>query len=84
MAKLERTPEKLLYLYEMMYKLRRFEEEASATYKSGEIPGFVHLYHGEEAVAAGACANLGTEDIVSSTHRGHGHAVAKGVPVKEA
>lgn len=84
MAKLERTPEKLLYLYEKMYELRRFEEEASTTYKAGEIPGFVHLYHGEEAVAVGACANLGAKDIVSSTHRGHGHAVAKGVPATEA
>ena len=84
MGKLERTPEKLLYLYEKMYELRRFEEEASTTYKAGEIPGFVHLYHGEEAVAAGVCANLGDDDIVSSTHRGHGHAVAKGVPAKEA
>jgi len=80
----ERTTENLLSLYEMMLRQRLFEDEASKKYKAGEIPGFIHLYHGEEAVAAGVCAVLAKDDIVTSTHRGHGHAIAKGIPAREA
>jgi len=76
--------EKLLELYEGMVRLRVFEKEAAEKYKTGEIPSFVHLYIGEEAVAVGVCANLTNDDIVTSTHRGHGHAVAKGISSKEA
>jgi 2-oxoisovalerate dehydrogenase E1 component len=84
MSRLDKSTENLLKLYRDMYRLRLFEDTAAEKYKSGEIPGFVHLYQGEEAVAAGVCAALKKEDVVTSTHRGHGHAVAKGVPVREA
>ncbi len=70
----------LLYLYEQMVLLRRFELTAQELYKKGQIPGFIHLYVGEEATAVGVCAHLRNEDWITSTHRGHGHAVAKGVP----
>jgi len=68
-------------LYACMYRIRAFEERLQTVYRSGVMPGFVHLYIGEEAVAAGVCSHLSTEDYVTSTHRGHGHAVAKGVPL---
>ena len=73
-----KTRETLLGLYEVMKKIRVFEERASVLNKAGEIPGSVHLYIGEEAVAAGVCAHLRREDVIASTHRGHGHALAKG------
>lgn len=69
----------LLRLYELMVLLRQFELAAQACYKRGEMPGFIHLYIGEEAVAVGVCAHLGDKDWITSTHRGHGHALAKGV-----
>ena len=69
---------KLKSLYEKMLTIRRFEERVSGLYSAGEIPGFVHLYIGEEAIAVGACANLNADDFITSTHRGHGHLIAKG------
>ena len=84
MGRLDKSPKNLLKLYSDMYRLRLFEDITAEKYKSGEIPGFVHLYQGEEAVAVGVCAALKEADVVTSTHRGHGHAVAKGIPVKEA
>jgi 2-oxoisovalerate dehydrogenase E1 component len=84
MGRFDTSPENLLKLYKDMYRLRLFEDITAEKYKSGEVPGFVHLYQGEEAVAVGVCAALKKEDIVTSTHRGHGHAVAKGIPVREA
>jgi pyruvate dehydrogenase E1 component alpha subunit len=77
------TPENLLALYEIMLRIRKFEDAVVKRYEAGEIPGFCHTYQGEEPIAAGACAALKEGDAVFSTHRGHGHAVAKGVPVKE-
>ena len=74
----------VLSLYRSMQRMRQFELRIQQTYRSGVMPGFIHLYVGEEAVAAGVCAHLSREDYVTSTHRGHGHALAKGVPVKEA
>src|SRR5450756_554045 len=74
----------VLSLYRSMQRMRQFELRVQQTYRSGVMPGFIHLYVGEEAVAAGVCAHLSREDYVTSTHRGHGHALAKGVPVKEA
>lgn len=65
-------------LYRAMVLLRRFELAAQASYKASEIPGFIHLYIGEEAVAVGVCSNLFQTDWITSTHRGHGHALAKG------
>jgi pyruvate dehydrogenase E1 component alpha subunit len=69
-----------LALYRRMLEIRRFEETVQELFRSGVLPGFVHLYIGEEAVAAGVCACLEPADMVYSTHRGHGHALAKGVP----
>ena len=61
-----------------MLTIRLFEQRVSREFRTGEIPGFVHMYIGEEAVAAGVCANLDDSDYVTSTHRGHGHCIAKG------
>src|SRR4029077_14198379 len=70
-------------LYEKMLLIRRFEVRAGELYRAGEMPGFIHLYVGEEAVAAGVCAHLRPTDWITSTHRGHGHALAKGLPPRE-
>ena len=70
----------LLNLYRCMLRLREFELKVQELYRSGKLPGFVHLYVGEEAVASGVCAQLAPADMIYSTHRGHGHALAKGVP----
>jgi 2-oxoisovalerate dehydrogenase E1 component len=72
----------LLRLYEKMFLLRRFELTAQDLYRKGEMPGFIHLYVGEEATAVGVCDHLASTDWITSTHRGHGHALAKGVPPK--
>jgi len=71
-------PEMLLGLFEKMVLLRKFELAAQVSCRSGETPGFLHLYLGQEAVATGICAHLTEKDWVTSTHRGHGHALAKG------
>jgi TPP-dependent pyruvate/acetoin dehydrogenase alpha subunit len=78
----ELTAEQLLEAYRVMRTIREFEERLHVEFATGEIPGFVHLYAGEEAIAAGVCAHLGPGDYVASTHRGHGHAIAKGCDVK--
>src|SRR4029079_6841427 len=75
--------QQLLALYEQMMLIRRFELTAQDVYRKGEMPGFIHLYVGEEATAVGVCANLRRDDWVTSTHRGHGHALAKGVSAAE-
>ncbi|MER7499675.1 thiamine pyrophosphate-dependent dehydrogenase E1 component subunit alpha [Nonomuraea pusilla] len=74
--------EDLLRHYQVMRTIREFEERLHLEFATGEIPGFVHLYAGEEAIAAGFCANLRRDDYIASTHRGHGHAIAKGCDVK--
>jgi pyruvate dehydrogenase E1 component alpha subunit len=61
-----------------MLRIRRFEEQVGVLFAQGQLPGFVHLYVGEEAVGAGVCAALRDEDYIVSTHRGHGHVIAKG------
>ena len=68
----------LLEIYRKMVSVRIFEETAADLFLKGQIPGFLHVYIGEEAVAAGVMAHLTNQDFISSTHRGHGHAVAKG------
>ncbi|TIT53958.1 MAG: thiamine pyrophosphate-dependent dehydrogenase E1 component subunit alpha, partial [Mesorhizobium sp.] len=68
----------LLDLFERMVLLRRFESIAQIACRKGETPGFLHLYIGEEATGVGVCAHLRPTDWVTSTHRGHGHALAKG------
>ena len=78
----ELTQEQLLEGYRVMRTIREFEERLHTEFATGEIPGFVHLYAGEEAIAAGVCAHLRPDDFVASTHRGHGHSIAKGCDVK--
>jgi len=73
-----------LGLYRSMQEQREFELKAYELFRSGKMPGFIHLYVGEEAVAAGVTAHLRKDDYVTSTHRGHGHALAKGIPPREA
>jgi pyruvate dehydrogenase E1 component alpha subunit len=70
--------EQLSFFYETMFKIRKFERTVEEKFLGGEIPGFVHLYIGEEAVATGVMANLTAKDYIESTHRGHGHTIAKG------
>jgi len=72
---------RLIEIYKKMLEVRRFEERAGEVWAQGRIPGIIHLYIGMEAVAVGACANLRLDDYVTSTHRGHGHCIAKGVPM---
>ena len=69
----------LLEMYRTMLTIRRFEERCQRLYMQGRIPSTLHLYVGQEAVAAGVCANLRSDDYLLSTHRPHGHAIAKGV-----
>ena len=71
----------LLDAYRMMKTIREFEEQVHHEFAAGAIPGFVHLYAGEEACAAGVCMHLSPQDSIASTHRGHGHCIAKGVDV---
>jgi len=70
--------EKLIDMLKTMIRIRRFEERVVEKFAAGEILGFVHSYIGQEAVATGACANLRPDDYITSTHRGHGHLIAKG------
>ena len=72
----------LLNAYRTMRTIREFEERVHTEFATGEIPGFVHLYAGEEASATGVCMHLDDRDTIASTHRGHGHCIAKGVDVK--
>jgi pyruvate dehydrogenase E1 component alpha subunit len=71
----------LLEAYRMMRTIREFEERVHVEFAGGGIPGFVHLYAGEEASATGVCMHLRDDDRIASTHRGHGHCIAKGVDV---
>ena len=75
--------EDLLQLYRQMLEIRRCEEQLARLHQAGQIPGACHTYVGEEAIATGVCAHLREDDTVLSTHRGHGHALAKGVPPRE-
>ena len=73
----------LLECYRSMATIRRFEDRVHDEFSAGKIPGFVHLYAGEEASAVGVCSQLTDRDVIASTHRGHGHCIAKGVDVHE-
>jgi acetoin:2,6-dichlorophenolindophenol oxidoreductase subunit alpha len=75
--------ETLLDLHHRMLRIRTFEEEAGKLSEAGKVPGALHLYVGEEAVAAGVMAHLSNDDQITSTHRGHGHLVAKGGDLKQ-
>jgi 2-oxoisovalerate dehydrogenase E1 component len=73
----------LLAIYRTMHVIRQTEEELARSHQRGLIHGACHTYVGQEAIAAGVCANLTKEDVVFSTHRGHGHALAQGMPPRE-
>jgi acetoin:2,6-dichlorophenolindophenol oxidoreductase subunit alpha len=75
------TRDELLKCYRTMRTIREFEERLHIDFGRGDIPGFVHLYAGEEAAAAGIMIHLGDGDRIASTHRGHGHCISKGVDV---
>src|SRR6185312_14490917 len=72
----------LLEMHRRMLVIRLFEERVSALYRDGEVPGFVHLSIGQEASAVGACRPLAPADVITSTHRGHGHCLAKGLDAR--
>ncbi|WP_439580518.1 thiamine pyrophosphate-dependent dehydrogenase E1 component subunit alpha [Elioraea sp.] len=72
---------RLLDLYRMMVRIRAFEETALAAHEAGQMPGPLHVSIGQEAVAAGVCLNLRADDRITSNHRGHGHAIAKGAGI---
>jgi 2-oxoisovalerate dehydrogenase E1 component len=74
----------LVELYRRMLLIRLFEERAAALYQDGQIPGFLHLSVGQEAVPVGTCFALDVDDVITSTHRGHGHVLAKGLDVRGA
>jgi acetoin:2,6-dichlorophenolindophenol oxidoreductase subunit alpha len=86
MAKVEKKPradsalpdERLHELFREMLLIRRFEEKVEERFRAGELPGFLHVCIGQEAVAAGVCAALQRDDVIASTHRAHGHTIAKG------
>jgi pyruvate dehydrogenase E1 component alpha subunit len=75
--------EKMLQMYRTMVMIRTFESKEANIYRQGLQPGFVHLYLGEEAIATGVCAALRKDDFITSTHRGHGHLIARGGDVKK-
>ena len=77
------TKETALWIYERMCLIRNLEERVVDGLMKGKIPGIAHVYEGEEAIAVGACAQLTDRDYITSTHRGHGHCIAKGVDVKK-
>jgi acetoin:2,6-dichlorophenolindophenol oxidoreductase subunit alpha len=76
---MELSHDRLLDTYRTMRTIRSFEQTLNELSQAGRVPGFLHLYAGEEAIAAGVCCSLGDDDYVTSTHRGHGHSIAKGV-----
>jgi pyruvate dehydrogenase E1 component alpha subunit len=76
------TKEKLVYMFRKMVEIRFFEERVFDLYAQNLVPGTIHLYAGEEAVAVGVCAALERDDYITSTHRGHGHCIAKGADLK--
>ena len=77
------TIEELKQGYLLMVQQRLFEEKIKEVYTHGLMPGLAHLYIGQEAVAAGVSMNLSADDYVTSTHRGHGHLIAKGAGLKK-
>lgn len=79
---LQLSREDLVLAYTRMRTIREFEDRVHEEFSTGKIPGFVHLYAGEEASAVGVCMNLGDKDHIASTHRGHGHCIAKGCDVE--
>jgi TPP-dependent pyruvate/acetoin dehydrogenase alpha subunit len=85
MVKTETSPErdKMVEMYRKMLEIRHFEEKVYHLFVQGILPGTVHLYTGQEAVAVGVCSNLRKDDFITSTHRPHGHFIAKGGTLRE-
>ncbi|MCC5961841.1 MAG: thiamine pyrophosphate-dependent dehydrogenase E1 component subunit alpha [Rhodobacteraceae bacterium] len=83
MARAKSNREDYLRMYRQMVRIRTFEDNANQLYLSAKMPGLTHMYSGEEAVAVGICEALTDEDRITSTHRGHGHCVAKGAEFRE-
>jgi pyruvate dehydrogenase E1 component alpha subunit len=79
---MEISKSRLLEMYQRMLLIRHFETNTQELFAIGKIPGFVHLYSGEEGIAVGVCSSLREDDYIGSTHRGHGHCIAKGGDVK--
>jgi acetoin:2,6-dichlorophenolindophenol oxidoreductase subunit alpha len=75
------APETALRMYAQMLRIRAFEEQVNELYRGAKMPGLAHLYIGEEAVAVGACEAVRQDDFITSTHRGHGHCLAKGASI---
>jgi acetoin:2,6-dichlorophenolindophenol oxidoreductase subunit alpha len=75
------SDERLRELLRQMLVIRRFEEKVEERFRAGELPGFLHVAIGQEAVACGVCAALEPDDVISSTHRAHAHTIAKGTPI---
>ena len=75
---MEPTPEKMIHMFEQMTRMREFDERAALLMEQARVPGAVHLYCGEEAIGVGVCEALNPDDYITSTHRGHGHLLAKG------
>jgi acetoin:2,6-dichlorophenolindophenol oxidoreductase subunit alpha len=76
------SEEVLRGFFRQMLLIRRFEEKVEERFRAGELPGFLHVAIGQEAVAVGVCSALERDDVIASTHRAHGHAIAKGTPVE--
>ena len=72
-----------LRMYQTMLRIRMFEERVTREFRKGDMPGFVHTYIGAEAVSTGVCLHLNDDDYISSTHRGHGHCIAKGCTFRD-
>lgn len=83
MAKKTHNAEDYLRMYRQMVRIRSFEDQANQLYLSAKMPGLTHMYSGQEAVAVGICEALTAADKITSTHRGHGHCVAKGAEFRE-
>ncbi|WP_162252253.1 thiamine pyrophosphate-dependent dehydrogenase E1 component subunit alpha, partial [Mesorhizobium sp. Root102] len=81
MSALQLSHDELLKIYRTMRTIRRFEERVMEEMGTGDIPGNTHLYAGQEASAVGVCFQLRDDDYISSTHRGHGHCISKGVDI---
>lgn len=77
------SEEVLRGFFREMLLIRRFEEKVEERFRAGELPGFLHVAIGQEAAATGVCAALAREDVIASTHRAHGHTIAKGTPVEK-
>ena len=75
--------EDYIRMYKQMVRIRTFEDSANQLYLDAKMPGLTHMYSGQEAVAVGICEALEKTDYITSTHRGHGHCVAKGAQFKE-